>query len=67
MELLARPLTTKLITGPLLAPAGTGAIMLVLLQLTGVAAAPLKLVTLVPCVSAKLVAAQRDGSSLHDG
>lgn len=45
--LLARPLTvtTKL---PVAAPAGTGTTMLVLLQLVGVAAIPLKVIVLAP-------------------
>src|SRR5207245_9355667 len=39
---------------PLLAPAGTGATMLVALQLVGVAAVPLNFTVLVPCVAPKL-------------
>lgn len=39
---------------PVVAPAGTGATMLVLLQLVGVASVPLKVTVLVPCVDPKL-------------
>ena len=39
---------------PVVAPVGTGAVMLVLDQLVGVAVAPLKLTVLVPCVAPKL-------------
>jgi len=41
------------VTLPLAAPFGTGATMLVLLQLVGVAVVPLKLTVLVPCVTPK--------------
>src|SRR5579859_429283 len=41
--------------GPLVAPTGTGAVMLVLLQDEGEAVMPLKVMVLVPCISAKLV------------
>jgi hypothetical protein len=52
--LLAKPptLTTTL---PVLAPLGTGATMLVVLQLVGVAVVPLNLTVLVPCVVPKFV------------
>jgi hypothetical protein len=52
--LLAWPPTVT-ITLPVVAPIGTGATMLVALQLVGVAAVPLKLTALVPCVLPKLV------------
>ena len=45
------PATT--ITFPVVAPLGTGATMLVPLQLVGVAAVPLKLTVLLPCVEPK--------------
>src|SRR6266850_7887189 len=45
--LLARPLTLTT-TLPVVAPAGTGAAMLVSLQLVGVAAVPLNVIVLVP-------------------
>jgi len=45
------------VTLPLVAPLGTGATMLVLLQLVGVAVVPLKLTVLVPCVAPKFVPA----------
>ncbi len=51
-ELLAAPRTVTM-TGPLVAVAGTGATMLVLLQLAGVAVTPLKVTVLVPWVSPK--------------
>jgi hypothetical protein len=51
--LLATPPTVTT-TGPVLAPAGTGTTMLVALQLVGVAAVPLKVTVLVPCVAPKL-------------
>jgi hypothetical protein len=51
--LLAAPPTVTT-TGPVAAPAGTGATMLVALQLVGVAAVPLKVTVLVPCVAPKL-------------
>lgn len=44
--------TTKL---PVVAPVGTGAMMLVALQLVGTAAVPLKATVLVPCVAPKFV------------
>ena len=50
--LLARPATVA-ITLPVVAPAGTGATMLVPLQLVGVATVPLKLTVLVPCIAPK--------------
>jgi len=54
--LLATPpaFTTTL---PLAAPAGTGTAILVALQLVGVAAVPLNVTVLVPCVAPKLVPA----------
>jgi hypothetical protein len=45
--LLATPPTVTT-TGPVVAPDGTGATMLVLLQLVGVAAVPLKVTVLAP-------------------
>jgi len=50
--LLATPPTVTT-TFPLVAPAGTGATMLVALQLVGVAAVPLNFTVLVPCVAPK--------------
>jgi hypothetical protein len=50
--LLARPPTVT-ITLPVVAPAGTGATMLVPLQLVGIATVPLKLTVLVPCAVPK--------------
>src|SRR5208337_4161288 len=50
--LLATPLTVTT-TFPVVAPAGTGATMLVALQLVAVAAVPLNLTVLVPCVAPK--------------
>jgi hypothetical protein len=52
--LLATPPTVTT-TLPVVAPAGTGAAMLVALQLVGVAAVPLKVTVLVPCEAPKLV------------
>src|SRR6266571_4994962 len=52
--LLARPATVTS-TLPVAAPLGTGATMLVALQLVGVAAVPLKLTVLLPWVDPKLV------------
>jgi hypothetical protein len=43
------------VTLPVVAPVGTGTMMLVLDQLVGVAAVPLKLTVLVPCVEPKFV------------
>src|SRR5260370_32138083 len=54
MPLLARPPTVTT-TFPLVAPAGTGAMMLVALQLVGVADIPLKVSVLVPCLAPKFV------------
>jgi len=51
--LLATPLTVTA-TGPVVAVAGAGAVMLVALQLLGVAATALKVTLLVPCVEPKL-------------
>jgi len=51
--LLATP-PTATTTFPVVAPAGTGATMLVALQLVGVAAVPLNVIVLVPCVAPKL-------------
>ena len=42
-------------TAPVVAPAGTGAAMLVALQLVGVAVVPLKVTVLVPCVAPYVV------------
>src|SRR5437870_11937104 len=52
--LLATPLTVTT-TLPVVAPAGTGATMLVADQLVGVAVVPLNFTVLVPCVAPKLV------------
>jgi hypothetical protein len=52
--LLARPPTVTT-TLPVVAPAGTGATMLVADQLVGVADVPLNLTVLVPCVAPKFV------------
>jgi hypothetical protein len=52
--LLATPPTVTT-TFPVVAPAGTGVTMLVALQLVGVAAIPLNLTVLVPCVAPKFV------------
>ncbi len=52
--LLATPLTVTT-TLPVVAPLGTGTIMLVALQLVGVPRVPLKLTVLVPCVAPKFV------------
>jgi len=52
--LLATPATVTT-TFPVVAPAGTGATMLVLLQLVGVAGVPLNVTVLVPCVPPKFV------------
>jgi len=54
--LLATPPTVTT-TLPVVAPAGTGATMLVALQLVGVAAVPLKATVLVPCVAPKFAPA----------
>src|SRR6266567_4952732 len=54
--LLATPPTVTT-TFPVVAPLGTAATMLVALQLVGVAAAPLNVTVLVPCVAPKLVPA----------
>jgi hypothetical protein len=56
LPLLSTPLacTTTL---PVVAPEGTGTTMLVALQLEGVAAVPLNLTVLLPCVAPKLVPA----------
>ena len=54
--MLARPPTVTT-TVPVVAPAGTGTTMLVADQLVGVAAVPLNLTVLVPCVAPKLVPA----------
>src|SRR5258708_16797134 len=50
--LLATPPTVTT-TFPVVAPAGTGAVILVALQLVGVAAVPLNVTVLVPCVAPK--------------
>src|SRR3989441_384112 len=54
--LLATPPTVTT-TFPVVAPAGTGTTMLVALQLVGVAAVPLNLTLLVPCVAPKFAPA----------
>src|SRR5882762_803570 len=54
--LLATPPTVTT-TLPVVAPAGTGAVMLVALQAVGVAAVPLNVIVLVPCVAPKLAPA----------
>lgn len=54
MPLLAKPLTVTT-TLPDVAPLGTGAMMLVALQLVGVADTPLKVTVLVPCDAPKFV------------
>jgi len=53
MPLLASPPTVTT-TGPVVAPAGTGAMMLVVLQFDTVAIVPLKVTVLVPCEAPKL-------------
>jgi hypothetical protein len=50
--LLTMPFTVTL-TVPVVAPLGTCATMLVLLQLVGVAVVPLKVTVLLPCVAPK--------------
>ena len=52
--LLTSPLTVTT-TFPVAAPLGTGTTMLVALQLVGVAAVPLKVTVLLPCVEVKFV------------
>jgi hypothetical protein len=54
--LLATPPTVTT-TFPVVAPAGTGATMLVALQLVGTAPTPLNATVLVPCVAPKFVPA----------
>lgn len=54
--LLACPLTVTT-TVPVMALAGTGATMLVLFQLVGLAETPLNVIVLVPCVAPKLLPA----------
>jgi hypothetical protein len=44
---------TVTLTAPVVAALGTGATMLVSLQLVGVAAVPLKVTVLLPCVAPK--------------
>jgi len=56
IPLLATPPTVTT-TFPVVAPAGTGATMLVALQFVGVAAVPLNFTVLVPCVAPKFVPA----------
>src|SRR5829696_5818270 len=51
--LLAMPPTVTT-TGPVAAPAGTGATILVLVQLVGVAVMPLNVTVLLPCVAPKV-------------
>jgi hypothetical protein len=60
--LLAKPPTVTT-TLPVVAPAGTGAVMLVALQLVGVAAVPLKVTVLVPCVAPKFVPVMVTGAA----
>ncbi len=52
--LLGTPDTVTMM-GPVVAPAGTVVTIIVLLQLVGVAAVPLKVTVLVPCVAPKLL------------
>jgi len=52
--LLATPLRVTT-TEPVVDPAGTGTVILVSLQLVGLATVPLKVILLVPCVEPKLV------------
>ena len=52
--LLATPPTVTT-TFPVVAPLGTGTVMLVALQLVGVPAVPLNVTELVPCVAPKFV------------
>jgi len=52
--LLATPLRVTT-TAPVVDPAGTGTLILVSLQLVGLATVPLKVILLVPCVAPKLV------------
>jgi len=54
--LLATPPTVTT-TFPVVAPTGTGATMLVALQLVGVAVVPLNFIVLVPCVAPKFAPA----------
>jgi hypothetical protein len=54
IPLLATPFTVTT-TFPVVAPLGTGAMMLVPLQLVGVAPVPLNVTVLVPCVAPKFV------------
>ena len=56
MPLLARPPTVTT-TGPLVAPLGTGTVMLVALHVVGVANVPLNVTVLVPAVVPKFVPA----------
>jgi hypothetical protein len=51
-QLLPTP-PTAIVTQPVVAPLGTGTTMLVLLQLDGVAAIPLNVTVLLPCVATK--------------
>src|SRR5271165_900050 len=57
LELLLAIPPTVTMTFPVVAPVGTGATMLVALQLVGVAAIPLNLTVLVPCVAPKFAPA----------
>jgi hypothetical protein len=54
-ELPALPTVTNTVAAPGCNPSGTGAVMLVLLQLVGVAGVPLKVTVLEPCVAPKPV------------
>jgi len=56
VPLLAKPPTVTT-TGPVVAPLGTVATMLVALQLEGTAATPLNVTVLVPCVAPKFAPA----------
>jgi hypothetical protein len=56
LPLLAEPATVTT-TLPVVAPAGTGTVMLLSLQVVGVAVAPLNVTVLVPCVAPKFAPA----------
>src|SRR5580700_7509104 len=60
MPLLARPPTVTT-TGPVVAPVGTGTLMLVPLQLVAVPAVPLNVTVLAPCVVPKFAPASVTG------
>ena len=63
----SRPPPTVTTTLPVVAPLGTGTVMLVALQLVGVPVVPLKLTVLVPCVAPKFGPGDRDRSSYRSG